>query len=138
MSIILRRSCIAVLLLLAFLAGSPAAAEIEWTEKRKLTLDASPLDMVTTPNGRWLIVLTPGEVLVYSAPDMRVLSRFGVDPSFDKLLVSGDEQVILASTTGKTLKFLQLDEVFTFTNAGVPFMGPENAPVTITVFSDYQ
>jgi len=128
---------VSVLCLLSM--ARPSQAEIEWTEKKQLKLEATPLDMATSPDGKWVIVLTPGELLVYSAPEDKVTDRFPVDKVFDKLAYSAaDETVIVSSSSGKTLKFIQLDVVQKFSMAGLPFKGLENAPVTIAVFSDYQ
>lgn len=128
---------IAVLCLLA--AGRPARADIEWTEKKQFKLDVSPIDMVTSPDGKWVIFLSRGEVVVYSVPDDRVAGRTPVDKAFDRLTFSAaDDTVILSSSTTKTLKFIQVEAVHNFSLAGLPFKGPENAPVTVVVFSDYQ
>jgi len=114
-------------------------AEMEWTEKKQLKLEATPLDMATSPDGKLVIVLTPGELMVYSVPEDKVTDRFPVDRAFDKMTYSSaDETVIVSSSSGKMLKFIQLDVVQKFSLAGLPFKGPENAPVTIAVFSDYQ
>lgn len=127
----------AVLCLLAL--GRPAQADIEWTEKRQFKLDVSPIDMATSPDGKWVIFLSRGEVLVYSVPDDRIAGRTPVDKAFDKLTYSAaDDTVILSSSTAKTLKFIQMEAVQKFSLAGLPFKGPENAPVTVVVFSDYQ
>lgn len=130
-------SLVAALCLLA--AGRPSQADIEWTEKKQFKLDVSPVDMATSPDGKWVIFLSRGEVLVYSVPDDRIAGRTPVDKAFDKLTYSAaDDTVILSSSTTKTLKFIQVEAVYKFSLAGLPFKGPENAPVTVVVFSDYQ
>lgn len=128
---------VAALCLLA--TGRPSRADIEWTEKKQFKLDVSPIDMATSPDGKWVIFLSRGEVLVYSVPDDRIAGRTPVDKAFDKLTYSAvDDTVILSSSTAKTLKFIQMEAVYKFSLAGLPFKGPENAPVTVVVFSDYQ
>ncbi|HET7319265.1 MAG TPA: hypothetical protein VFK23_09030 [Nitrospirota bacterium] len=120
-------------------AGRPSQADIEWTEKKQFKLDVSPIDMATSPDGKWVIFLSRGELLVYSVPDDRIAGRTAVDKAFDKLTYSAvDDTVILSSSTAKTLKFIQVEAVYKFSLAGLPFKGPENAPVTVVVFSDYQ
>jgi len=120
-------------------AGRPALADIEWTEIKQLKLEASPVDLVTSPDGKWVIILTPGEVLAYSIPEDKVVDRMPVDKSFDKITYSAsDGAVLISSSTGNMIKIIQMDVVHTFSLAGIPFKGPENASVTIIVFSDYQ
>ena len=122
-----------------FTAVRPSYADIEWTEKKQFKLDVSPIDMVTSPDGKWVIFLSRGEILVYSIFEDKVAGRMPVDKAFDKLTYSAaGDTVILSSSTAKTLKFIQMDVVHKFSLAGLPFKGPENAPVTVVVFSDYQ
>jgi protein-disulfide isomerase len=44
----------------------------------------------------------------------------------------------LSSSGSKTLKILKLQDLYEVDLSGLPFKGPENAPVTVVVFSDYQ
>src|SRR5512143_4228057 len=91
-------SLLAVMCLLAF--GRPSQANIEWTEKKQFKLDISPIDMATSSDGKWVIFLSRGEVLVYSVPDDRIAGRTPVDKAFDKLTYSAaDDTVILSSST---------------------------------------
>jgi hypothetical protein len=120
-------------------AVQPAHADIEWTEIKQLNLGASPIDVVTSPDGKWVIILTPGEILAYSIPEDKVVNRMPVDKAFDKITYSAaDGAVVISSSTGNMIKIIQMDVVHTFSLAGLPFKGPENAAVTIVVFSDYQ
>jgi len=120
-------------------AGSQSSfAGIEWTEKKQLKLEAVPIDMVTSPDGKWIFVLSKGELLVYSLDDRKIYP-LPIDKSFDKLAYSAaDDSIILYSTSGKIVKYLQMDIIHDFSFGGLPFKGPENAAVTLVVFSDYQ
>jgi hypothetical protein len=130
-------SLVAALCVLA--AVRPAHADIEWTEKKQLKIEASPVDLVTSPDGKWVIILTPGEILAYSIPEDKVVNRMPVDKAFDKITYSAaDGAVLISSSTGNMIKIIQMDVVHAFSLAGLPFKGPENAAVTIVVFSDYQ
>jgi hypothetical protein len=117
----------------------PSYADIEWTEKKQLNLGASPVDLVTSPDGKWVIILTPGEILAYSIPEDKIVNRMLVDKAFDKITYSAaDGAVLISSSSGNMIKIIQMDVVHKFSLAGPPFKGPENAVVTIVVFSDYQ
>jgi hypothetical protein len=50
---------------------------------------------------------------------------------------SGDF-LLLADSTANTLEIVKLDYVVDIDISNLPFKGPENAPVLIAVFSDYQ
>ncbi|HUJ17096.1 MAG TPA: hypothetical protein VL197_03805 [Nitrospirota bacterium] len=130
-----------VFLLAAFLFQfvSPCYADIEWNLKKQLSLEAAPIDVASSPDGQWIYVLASGEILVYSVPEDKIVNRIPVDKSFDRIAHSApDNTLIITSSSGKTLKLVQLDVVYKFDLAGLPFKGPEKAPVTIAVFSDYQ
>ena len=119
--------------------ANPCYADVEWNIKKQLRLDASPIDVASSPDGQWIYVLAPGEILVYSVPEDKIVNRIPVDKSFDRIAHSApDNTLIITSSSGKTLKLVQLDVVYKFDLAGLPFKGPEKAPVTIAVFSDYQ
>jgi hypothetical protein len=136
----IRAAAVSLVVSLCMLStGLSALANIEWTEKKQLKLGASPLDLVTSPDGKWVIILTPGEILAYSIPEDKVVDRMPVDKAFDKITYSAaDGSVLVSSSTGNMIKIIQMDVVHAFSLAGLPFKGPENAAVTIVVFSDYQ
>jgi len=126
-----------IMCLLSFVR--PSEADIEWTEKKQLDIGTSPLDLVTSPDGKWVIILAPGEVLAYSVSEDKIVDRMTVDKAFDKITYSAaDGSVLISSSTGNMIKIIQMDVVHDFSLAGVPFKGPANAAVTIVVFSDYQ
>ncbi len=115
------------------------AANVEWTPKKPLNLGASTLDMATSLDGRWIFILAPGEILVYSISEEKVVNRIPVDKAFDRLTHSPTTNtLILGSGTEKILKIIELEVIHNFEISGLPIKGPENAPVTIAVFGDYQ
>ena len=115
------------------------AVNLDWEITKQIKLEEAPLDVATSPDGRWIFVLTQGEVLVYSMIEGKVINRIPVDNIFDTLTHSEkDNTLVLGSRSGKTLKIIQLEVIHTIDISGLPFKGPEHAPVTIAVFGDYQ
>ena len=113
--------------------------DLEWTAKKELNLQASPQDVATSGDGRWIFVLVPGKVVVYSASKNQPVKEIPVDGQFDRLAHSPqDNTLVLSSSSGKSLRFIALELVYEFDATGLPFRGPENAPVTVAVFGDYQ
>jgi hypothetical protein len=117
----------------------PSATNLDWEVINQIKLEAAPLDVATSADGGWVFVLTQGEVLVYSTLEEKVVSRIPVDKIFDMLTHSAiNNTLILGSGSGKTLKIIQLEVIHTIDISGLPFKGPEHAPITIAVFGDYQ
>jgi hypothetical protein len=115
------------------------AAELEWRTKKQLTLEQAPLDVATTSDGKMIFILTPGEILVYSPSEDEVTNNIPVGESFDRLTYSStDNSLILGSSSDKALEIIRIDAVYDIAISGRPFRGPEDAPVTIAVFSDFQ
>jgi hypothetical protein len=126
---------------IAAFAVWPALAKdgLEWTVLKRLNLEAEPLDVSTSDDGKWIFVLTPGEVLVYPAGADQAMSRISVGKEFDKVTHSPtNDTLVLSSRSGKSLQIVRLEFIRDISVAGLPFKGPENATVTITVFDDYQ
>ncbi len=125
-------------LLISALAPRTAPAEIEWTLKKKLHLESAPRDIAASVDGKWIYVLSEGEILVYSEADGKVVKRVPVDKAFDRLAYSADNTLIVSGSSGTTVAIIQLEQVRHFSLEGLPFEGGKNAPVTLAVFSDYQ
>ena len=142
--VFLKRKFLTLTLLLAFAVGSFCAnrllaATLDWEITKQIKLERAPLDVATSTDGRWIFVLTQGEILFYSMDEGRVVNRISVDNMFDTLTHSGkDNTLVIGSHSGKTLKIIQLEVIHTIDISELPFKGPEHAPVTIAVFGDYQ
>ena len=118
---------------------APAHADVEWTIKKDLPLGAKPLDMASSVDGRWIFILVPREVIIYSPSEDKVINRIPVEKGFDKLIYSSkDDMLILSNSRQKMLRMIQIEKVYEISVSGLPYRGPETAPVTIIVFTDYQ
>lgn len=126
-------------LLLQLVVSQQSLADIEWSQKQQLKLDVAPMDVAASVDGKWIFVLTQGEIQVYSSPENKVVKSIPVDKAFDRLAYTAlDNSLIVTSSADKTMKIIQLEVIHRFSLEGLPFKGPQNAPVTIAVFSDYQ
>lgn len=120
------------------LLASAADASIEWSLKRELNLEVSPLDIAASPDGKLAYLLVPGKILVYSLSENKIIDFMPVDRLADKLTLGKDNSFVVASASGKFLKVYQAEIRHKIDIAGLPFKGPEKAPVVIAVYSDYQ
>ena len=60
-------------------------ADLEWRIIKDLDLKTTPLDVAPSADGKWLFILTPGEILVYSFPEGKITDRIPVDKEFDRI-----------------------------------------------------
>jgi hypothetical protein len=124
----------------SFLVAAPVfPADLEWTVTRQLKLEASPLEVAPSADGQWIFILTPGKILVYAVNEDKVVKHIPVDKAFDRVTQSpSDNALILTSRSGQALEIIQWEPVYKIDVSGLPFKGPEHAPITVAVFGDYQ
>jgi hypothetical protein len=116
-----------------------AQAGLEWSTLKKVNLKTKPLDVSLSEDGQVLFILTPGEILVYSVPKGEITNKIPVGKNFDRLSYSTKANALtVTSSTKKAIEIILLENVHEIDTAGLPYKGPENAPVTIAVFTDYQ
>ena len=114
-------------------------ADLEWKIIKDLDLKATPLDVSPSADGKWLLVLTSGEILVYSFPEGRITDRIPVDKDFDRIAsLPKADMVSLSSSAKKTIQIIALEAIYKIDVTDLPFKGHQSAPVTVVVFDDYQ
>ena len=127
--------------LIAILMLMPAAAlaEVEWSIINRLNLDSVPQDVAVTLDGQTLYILTEkGDILVYRS-DGVLIDKITLGDHADSLKIGQNgEQVFVISRRNKTVQAIQIDFIRTINTVGAPSKGPENAPVVLAVFSDFQ
>ena len=127
-----------VIVLGAFTGGA-ASDNVKWNAFKTLQLDAVPIDMAVTPDGRRILVLTEqGEVWIYSSA-AEVEAKIDVGKHVDQIKSGPEgETLIFMSGKNKTVELVTLDVIQKINIAGSPYKGQENAPVVIVVFDDFQ
>ncbi len=130
---------IVVLLLGLALTISPAYAELEKTLVKRQVLDKAPVDIAqSVSDGRLFVLLEGGAVQIFSA-DGQQQDRFEVGAEVTTLEVSPDGQrLYLGNTKSNELQFLDLSYVQKLPVNNAAVKGAEDAPVTITLFDDFQ
>ena len=119
--------------------ASAQPSNIDWTLAGQIKLESPPLDVESTADGELVFVLLPGKVVVYNKHANRQLNQIPIDQGYDRLTyATGSETLILTSSSTSALKVIHIDQVHNISVEGSPFMGPENAPVTLAVFDDYE
>ena len=130
---------LAMAILIGALSNSFASDNVEMNVYKTLQLEETPIDVAVSPDGRRIFVLTDrGEVVVYSSA-AKIEARIDVGQQVDQIkLGPRGESLILKSSKNKTVQIVSVDFVQKINTSGSPFRGPENAPVVIAVFDDFQ
>ena len=121
------------------LINSFASDNVEMNVYKTLQLEETPIDVAVSPDGRRIFILTDrGEVAVYSSA-AQIEGKIDVGQHVDQIkLGPRGESLILKSSTKKTVQIVTVDFVQKINTSGSPFKGPEDAPVVIVVFDDFQ
>jgi hypothetical protein len=134
----IRGVCIIILVLL-FSFSAIALAEVETGASKIFKLEAKPVDMTVSADGKYTFILAEGgKILIYDSAgalkDTLKVSdsvvSIGTSPKGDYLL--------LADSKANTLEVLTISFVVDIDISGLPFKGPADAQVVVAVFSDYQ
>lgn len=128
-----------LLIALLFCFSTMAQAEVEKGASRTIKLEAKPIDMTVSGDGKYTFILAEGgKVLIFdqsgALKDTLKVSdsvmSIGTSPSGDFLM--------LADSKANTVEMLKISFVVDIDITGLPFKGPADASVVIAVFSDYQ
>ena len=132
-------SFVVVTILLLLAIPFQVKAEVEWQIDNTLKPGQPPLDVAVPPNGQWIFVLTAdGNILIYSS-NGKLADTIKVGPHIDQIRVGpGSEQIYATSRQNQTVEVISLDFIRKINVTGSPFKGRVDAPVTVTVFSDFQ
>ena len=130
---------LAVVMVMFSISRLGASDGVEWSILKTLKLDAAPIDMAVSPDGRRIFVLTEqGKIIVYSA-DAEEEATIEVGPQVDKIRLGPEGDILIAnSSENKTVQFFALDFIQKINIAGSPFKGPADAPIVIVAFDDFQ
>jgi DNA-binding beta-propeller fold protein YncE len=129
-----------ILLTFIFLAtAAPIHATVEWNIQTTLQTTAEPLDVAVHPDGQQIFVLTAdGKVRIYDEQG-NLTDTIEIGSHVDQLKISPEgERLFAASRRNKTVEVIELAFIRSINTSGAPFKGLEEAPVVITVFSDFQ
>lgn len=128
-----------VLLLGLVLITGPVYAELERNLVKSHPLDSEAVDIAqSVSDGRLFVLLKGGDIQIFAA-NGQAQDRFNVGNEVTSLEVSPDGQMLyLGNSKSKELQFLSLFYVQELPVGTSAVKGDTNAPVTITLFDDFQ
>lgn len=133
----LRRSLFGLVIL--FLSGSSLFANtVDVRMLRSVDIGAKPLQVVSTTDGQRIYVLTEtGEVQMYTATG-QLQGSFSVGTDVTGISTQGANRLILQLGEQQQIILLALEPTVQISSAGAPSLGPTDAPVTISLFDDFE
>ncbi len=129
--------CVGILLIFATVGFS--AAEVEWELSKTLNIEGTPLDIAVSPDAKYIFVLTEdGNIRIY-APGGKLEDTIQVGKDLDRIkLGPKGEYLFVSSRKDKTLRIIKLSYIHDIIALDAPRKGNKEAPVVISVFSDFQ
>jgi len=131
--------CLILIVLVFVTTASWVQAAVEISLQKTLKTDAVPIDVTVSPDGRSTFVLTDdGSVVVYDNLGNQK-DTIEIGSHIDQIEIGpGGERLFATSRQNKTVEIILLNFISNINTAGSEFKGPEDAPVTIAVFSEFQ
>jgi hypothetical protein len=128
-----------IVIILLSASSLSASGAVEMTLLKTLNLEAAPIDLAVSADGRRTFVLTDqGKIIVYSA-NAEEEATIDVGAQVDKIQVGPRGDVIFCnSRQNKTVQVFAVDFIQNIDISGSPYKGPADAPVVIAVFDDFQ
>ena len=128
-----------VAMLLMVTSAGVGSATVEWEVLNTLKLNAPPLDVAISPDGKTIFVLTQeGEIHIYEV-NGRLTDNIEVGENIDQIeLGPKGTHLFATSRQSKTVKVIALDFIKPISTKGSPYKGLEDAPVVIADFSDFE
>lgn len=126
-------------LLIFFALWQPCLAEVDLEVLGNIVLDATPVDVAVSADGRWIYVLTDdGRLQIYSQKG--ALKGTVAVPSGSQRIDSGpgDDILFVMNTANNAVQAVRVNLQHDFTSAQSPTKGPPEAPVTLMLFTDFE
>ncbi len=142
------KQCLAAcaILILSFSTSSALAAadagkptRVQWQVEESWKIPSKPLDFVYSLDGKRVFILTDQDkVLIYTA-EGALLGKIDVDKGVTAIdIAPRGEKLYLINQHDNSFKDLSVDFVVSINTKGSPYLGNENAPVTVAVFTDFE
>ncbi len=117
----------------------PPDSNLLWSVQNQWKLKSKPLDVVHTLDGKQVFVLTDQNsvqiyntsgTLVGTVPVSAGVSAIDIEPR--------GELLYLIDSKKNTFSSLSIDFIKDINTVGSPFKGKADAPITVTVFTDFE
>ncbi|MDJ0623481.1 MAG: thioredoxin domain-containing protein [Desulfocapsaceae bacterium] len=118
---------------------SDTASTLEWIVEKQWQLSATPIDIAHSLDNKYVFVLAEDQkVYVYNSAGKHE-GAIPVDPGVTAIdIAPRAEKLYLINDKTKTFTALSIDFIRNINTAGSPYLGPEDAPITVALFTDFE
>jgi protein-disulfide isomerase len=122
------------------MANAPALAKTEWTMGANVELSEKPIDMALSADGTTAYILTKKNILIYNVQGGMVTDTIPLDKTYNSIAASQGNVLLLTSGSmfNKSISSITFTKTLDLPVGTSPVIGPVDARVTLTMFTDYQ
>ena len=139
----MRNRVIALIIIIVIILASTVQAKIDWKVINSFKADTPVLDMAASFDGKYVFVLSPGKIQVFSKKG-KLEDSLQVNSTMTNIAVTGynkariGNQIVLSSRQTGEVQQITYDFIVSIDIKESAFLGLAEAPVSIVVFSDFQ
>ncbi len=142
---LLKKTALATLTVFSLSLPALAAQEsgmdnkIEWFTKAQWNIPAKPVSLVHSLDGKKVFVLGNDSKVHVFTPEGTLLGSIPVDKGVTAIDIAPyGEQLFLINSENNSFTNLSVSQIAELEAGQSPFKGPADAPVTITLFTDFE
>jgi len=123
------------------LAATPPAnntGDLDWSIKNSWTLPTKPLDFVQSLDNKMVYVLGEDSKVHIYAVNGKEMGTIPVDKTTTAIDIAPRGEMLYLVNSKNTYTAIDISFTKKIDTSGAPFLGNENAAVTMVVFSDFQ
>lgn len=112
---------------------------IEWNVQQSWTVPGKTLDMVNSLDGKYVFLLNDKQQVQIFNGLGQLQGSIPVEEGVSNIDIAPQGEILyLINNASKTFSSIGISFVVDVDVTGAPFKGPANAPVTITLFTDFE